>query len=221
MKKICVFDLDGTLVDSIADIAAAVNASLRRMGKPAHPLEAYYRMVGDGMDLLCKRALGGESANEAEKLIALYQEEYLKNCCVHTQPYPGIPALLNKLRAQGIKLAVLSNKPQVQTDEIAARLFPAGTFFQVIGQSRRFPKKPAPDSLFHLLQSACYTREDAWYIGDSDVDMLLGLNAQVDNIGAAWGFRGSAELRAAGAAHIARNAAELEKIILSSSPPNV
>lgn len=214
MKKLCVFDLDGTLVDSIADIAAALNHALGVMHREPHPVEAYYRMVGDGMELLCRRAMGAASQEETDRLIALYQKEYLANCCVRTRPYPGIPELLEALKAAGYLLAVLSNKPQEQTQEVVGTLFPGAPFFMALGQSPRFPKKPEPDSMLYLLEQAGADREETWYIGDSDVDVQLGQRAGVETVGVSWGFRGNRELREAGASRIAEDAAALGRILL-------
>ena len=112
MKGLCVFDLDGTLVDSIEDIAAAVNASLEEMQKPIHPVDAYYKMVGDGMEMLCRRALSGGTEEEVKELVSRYKARYIKNCCNHTKTYPGIETLLSALAEEDTGIAILSNKPQ-------------------------------------------------------------------------------------------------------------
>lgn len=213
MKNLCVFDLDGTLVDSIADISSAINSSLKKMGKPVHPQEAYYHMVGNGMKLLCQRALGETNETEVQKLINLYQKEYLENCCINTYAYPGINVLLSELKSQDIKLAVLSNKPQEQTERVLAGIFPDNLFDCIIGHSPKFPPKPSPESLLWIMQNFTTSTGQVWYIGDSDVDMQLGRYAGVDTIGVAWGFRGENELRLAGATYIARTAEELKALL--------
>lgn len=214
MKKLWVFDLDGTLVNSIGDIAGAINRSLIRMGKPTHPPERFYQMVGDGMELLCRRALPEANPEELSELIRLYQEDYLQNCCVETKAYPGVLKLLRSLKKAGISAAIISNKPQEQTQEVVSKILGASFFLEVIGQNPQFPKKPEPKVFLDLMARRDVKKEDVCYIGDSDVDILFGRRAGVDTIGAAWGFRGAQELKNAGAPRIVYRVSELEEDIL-------
>jgi len=177
--ELCVFDLDGTLVNSIYDIADAMNYALTKMQKPTHSLDAFYQMVGDGMEVLCKRALADGTEEEIQTLIALYKERYLTHCAERTKPYDGILELLATLKRKGIKLGILSNKPQEQTNEVTAALLGEQNFIQVIGQSAKFPKKPDTTSLYYLIQKSGVEKEKVCYIGDSNVDMILGRSAQV------------------------------------------
>ena len=215
MKGLCVFDLDGTLVDSIEDIAAAVNASLEEMQKPIHPVDAYYKMVGDGMEMLCRRALSGGTEEEVKELVSRYKARYIKNCCNHTKTYPGIETLLSALAEEHAGIAILSNKPQEQTQEVVETLLSDIPFLEVIGQSERFPKKPDPAGLNYLIEKAGVSKEQVWYIGDSDVDMYLGNSVNVNAIGVAWGFRGEKELKDAGAKEVFQTANELQTFLLS------
>ncbi len=214
MFKLCVFDMDGTIVDSLGDIAAAMNRSLTRLGHKPYPEDAYKNMVGNGMEVLCRRALKGGTEEEIQKLISLYKEDYLKNCCVRSKLYPGTGELINKLCSNGVKCAVLSNKPHNQVTEIAQKLMNIKDYFKILGQTDSFPAKPAPDSLLHLMKEAKAEKSETAYIGDSNVDIRLGKAAGVFSVGAAWGFRGEEELAAEGADRIAHNAAELKKILL-------
>ncbi len=214
MKRLCVFDLDGTLVDSIGDIADAMNRSLRKMGKMVHSTKDYYQMVGDGVELLCRRALLFSSEEEAEILLRLYREDYIKNCCKKTVPYPGVFSLLQRLKKAGVKMAILSNKPQDQTNEVVEKVLGKEYFIRIMGAGPKFPKKPDSAALDDLIKVAGVTKEDVWYIGDSDVDMQLGLAAGVEAIGAAWGFRGERELQRAGAHWIAKDINALAEYIL-------
>ncbi len=214
MKRLCVFDLDGTLVDSVIDIAEAVNRSLHKLGKEAHPVHAYYQMVGNGMEMLCRRALGHGTEEELRSLIQFYREDYVKNCCVNTAVYPGIQKLVFDLNSCGVKLAILSNKPQEQTNVVVETLFPQGMFEVVIGASSRFPRKPDSTALTWLIKHLDVALTDVVYIGDSDVDMQLAKNAGIQGLGVAWGFRGRNELEAAGASYVAENPRELEKYLL-------
>lgn len=215
MKKLCVFDFDGTLVDTIADIGESLNWCLEKMGKPVHEIHAYNKMVGNGMNLLCRRALGDSTEEEVQSLIDMYKVKYQENCCVKTCMYDGIKELLADLKKAGIILAIVTNKPQIQTDEIISKLFDKSIFFEIIGQSDRFPTKPDPESLNHVIEKAGVDKKDVWYVGDSDVDIILGRNAGVDAIGVEWGLRGKEELVQTGAKFIAKNAEDLKKIILS------
>ncbi len=213
MKKLIVFDLDGTLVDSIGDIAAAVNRSLVQLGLRTHPVASYYKMVGDGMELLCRRALGDENAAQLERLIALYRADYLKNCCEKTKPYPGILALLERIKESGAMTAIISNKPQEQTQRVVAEILGTEKFDRVFGKRAEYPKKPDPAVFFALLKEVGVKRDDTLYVGDSDVDIEFGRRAGVDTVGASWGFRGAAELIAAKAPCVVDDAAALSDVI--------
>lgn len=217
MKRLCVFDLDGTLVDSVLDIAAAVNQSLTEIGKPTHEVKEFYRMVGDGMDTLCRRALADGTEAEVQTLIARYRERYLKNCCVLTKPYHGILTMLSRLAENGIQLAILSNKPQEQAERVVASLLGEERFFAVVGQSERFPQKPDPTALCYVMREAKVEVAEVCYVGDSDVDIMLGKCVGVQTVGVAWGFRGSEELSSAGADVIVNSAEELTELLLTES----
>lgn len=213
MKKLYVFDLDGTLVDSVIDIASAVNRALEIMGKPTFATREYYKMVGNGMEMLCRRALPDGTEAEIAHLISLYKDLYIANCCQKTVPYDGIPELLAWLKKNGAILAVLSNKPQKQADKVVSALFGNKMFDWIIGHRAEFAPKPDTGSLEYLIKKSGVDKSDICYIGDSDVDIQLGKRGDVCTIGVAWGFRGRKELEEAGAANIAENIAELKKII--------
>lgn len=214
MKKLCVFDLDGTLVDSIGDIAAAVNRSLEKMQRPPHPQEAYYSMVGNGMEMLCRRAIGEATEAEVATLVKLYREDYLCHCCCDTTVYPGIHDLLRELDSLGICMAIFSNKPQEQTEEVLQNLLGDIPFSVVIGGGSGYPTKPDPTALWAILEETGVKPEETWYVGDSDVDAELGKAADVPTIGVLWGFRGAEELQSAGADYLVKSVEELRKILL-------
>ncbi len=203
MKKLCVFDLDGTLVNSIEDIAFAVNRGLKLLGFPEHPVSAFNSFVGDGMYKLCERALPENSREYTCELSDLYGSYYIEHCCVLTKPYDGIISVLEKLRGAGLHLAVLSNKPHNQTISVVSKLFGDEYFDYVLGQTPEFPVKPNPASLNHVIESMGISKSDAVNIGDSNVDIILGKNAGIDSIGVSWGFRTREELTKAGAERIA------------------
>ena len=216
MKKLCAFDLDGTLVNTISDIGNAVNHSLELMNKPTHPLECYNKMVGNGMELLCKRALGNGTDKEVKELISLYNSYYMENCCVLSKPYDGIIQLLNSLKENNFILAIITNKPQNQSNEVISKLFCENTFDYIIGSNNGFPKKPDPSAFKFIMEHFNVSAEQSWFVGDSDVDIEFAKNSNTKSIGVSWGFRGEEELKQAGADFIAHNASELEEIILES-----
>ena len=214
MYKLCVFDMDGTFVNSISDICDAMNRSLKALGYKTYTEDDYRKMVGDGMLVLCERALPNNDRGELEKLISLYKKDYLNNCCIKTAPYDGMVDLVYDLKRNGIKSAILSNKPHNQVIEISDKLFEDKLFDEIIGNSDRFPTKPATDALVYLMNKYNVTNEETVYIGDSDVDMILGKRAGVFTIGASWGFRGEKELLGAGADAVVQNADDLKNLIL-------
>ena len=214
MYKLCVFDMDGTFIDSIGDIAAAMNRSLKKLGHTTFSENDYYKMVGNGMEVLCRRALPKSSEDEIQELIRLYKTDYLANCCIKTKPYDGMVELNQKLIASGIKTAILSNKPHSQVIEIAETLSLNSIFDIIMGQSERYPSKPAPDALLAVMEKLNASADETVYIGDSDVDIQLAKAANVTSVGVKWGFRGEAELKRAGANFIVSDAGELASVIL-------
>ena len=214
MYKLCAFDMDGTFVDSLGDIAAAMNRALVKLGFDEYPTDAYKQMVGSGMTVLCKRALPNADDAAVEKLVAEYNADYLKNCCVKTAPYDGMVELVKHLKNSGAKCVILSNKPHQQACEIAEKIIPSGLFDEILGKTERFPIKPAPDSLLYLMDKFGVTKAETAYVGDSDVDIKLGKAADVFTVGVSWGFRGEDELLSAGAQAVAHTPSELEKILM-------
>jgi len=198
-----VFDLDGTLVDSLADIAAAVNETLVAHGRGAHPLGAYNAMVGWGLRQLLSTASASHPFSPAE-FEAVFQELltlYRAHPVVQTRAYDGIQPLLAQLSGR-VPLGVLSNKEDGMTKTIVSTLFPGVEFLSVFGARPGRPHKPDPASLLEMLDSWAIDPAECAYLGDSDVDMQTAGRAGVVACGAAWGFRGVSELRASGARHI-------------------
>lgn len=204
-----VFDLDGTLLDTLADIAAACNTVLSRHAYPQHPLAAYQQMVGNGFDVLIERATPADRKPDASGLADLTREArqyYSGHMMERTRPYPGITEALQRLVDRGFKLGVLSNKPDEMTCALIQRYFP-GLFSAVRGARPDLPLKPAPEALLRML--ADFHSSRCCYIGDSNVDMQTAHNAHIYAVGVAWGFRGTAELVAAGADLIIDSPAQL------------
>ena len=202
-----IFDLDGTLVDSLEDIGQACNDVLASHGYPVHPLPAYRFYVGRGFHKLVNDALPeGEAAKlSSDQLTALIAEaraRYGENMCVRTKPYAGITEALQQLAADGHALAVLSNKPDDLTVELVRRYFPDVPFALVRGGREGVPLKPEPDAPLDMLRHMDFLPERSFYVGDSNVDIFTARNAGMISIGVAWGFRGADELRAAQADHV-------------------
>jgi phosphoglycolate phosphatase len=201
MKKAVLFDLDGTLADTIQDLAGAVNRSLARRHLPEHELELYKLMVGDGFRNLITRALPEGLRNEdyIEATRAEAAAEYAGRCLERTRPYPGVPELLSALAGRGIPFGVLSNKPDDLTKKVVAGLFPGAGFALVRGETEAFPRKPDPASALDACARLGARSGETLYLGDSGVDMKTAKAAGFLALGALWGFRGEAELREAGA----------------------
>jgi len=201
MKKAVIFDLDGTLADTVADIAGAVNRALARRKLPVHELSAYKIMVGDGFLKLVTRALPEALRGEAliEELRAEAAADYGEHCLDLSRPYPGAEELLTSLAGRGIPFAILSNKPHALTVKCASGFFPRFHFASVLGESPEFPRKPDPASALHLAAALRAAPADTLYLGDTDVDMRTAKAAGMTALGATWGFRSEAELRQGGA----------------------
>ena len=202
-----IFDLDGTLVDSLEDIGQACNDVLASHGYPVHPLPAFRFYVGRGFHKLVNDALPeGEAAKlSSDQLTALIAEaraRYGENMCVRTKPYAGITEALHQLADDGHALAVLSNKPDDLTVDLVRRYFPDVPFALVRGGRDGVPLKPEPDAPLDMLRNLKALPETSFYVGDSNVDIFTARNAGMISVGVAWGFRGADELRAAQADHV-------------------
>ncbi|MDE7241699.1 HAD family hydrolase [Desulfovibrio sp.] len=215
------FDLDGTLLDTLADIGSACNRMLAAHGFPQHAVPAYATMVGNGFTRTVERALpeavlAALSPRELEELTAEARAQYAAHLYDHTAPYAGMPEALTELAEKGVVLAVLSNKPDAWTEPIIRHFFPEIPFALIRGARSDLPLKPDPRVPRAMLDELDLESGRCAYVGDSDVDMLTARNAGMIPVGAAWGFRGAAELRAAGARLLAGRPAELPELL---SPP--
>jgi phosphoglycolate phosphatase len=193
------FDLDGTLVDSLEDIADAMNHALGELGHPPHALEAYRTLVGDGARELARRALPPEHTRDIEPVLARYKDRYHRHPITKSRAYPGIYELLTTLRERAIPLAVVTNKPHEAAVAIVDALFPSHTFRVVLGQRDGVPHKPDPAMPRAVLRELDLASSDAWFVGDTSTDMCTARNAGLVAIGVTWGFRARAELEAHGA----------------------
>lgn len=199
-----IFDLDGTLIDSIGDLADAMNAVLDKMGHPTHPRKDYRYFIGDGIEILVRRTLPPEAIQRTDiaEVVSLMRREYATRWTATTRPFPGIPELLAELRARSISTAVLSNKPDGPTRKIVGELFPENPFAIVRGAVEAVPLKPDPASSFDILSNLGVRADQAVYVGDTSIDMETGRNAGMRPVGVTWGFRTARELVDAGADRI-------------------
>ena len=189
--KTFIFDLDGTLLDTLGDLAAAVNYALREHGMPEHSIDDVRRFVGNGVRKLMERAIPDGTANpEFEATFATFRQYYMAHSLDTTRPYDGIPEMLAALKARGCRLAVVSNKMMAATQELCQYFFP-DTIEVAIGENEAegIRKKPAPDTVFAALRQLGVGEEDAVYVGDSDVDLETARQSGLPCISVLWGFR--------------------------------
>lgn len=208
-----IFDLDGTLADTIQDLADAVNNGLRELGCPEHPTESYKKMVGNGAPKLCYRALPDERKSESEVLYGLFKSYYDVHYLDNTSVYKGIKETIKALSAKGVRLAVATNKPQEAARKIVSVLLPYADFVKVSGGCRERPKKPDPAIIRGILEGLPEDNR-VYMIGDSNVDIQTAKNSGIISIGCTWGFRGRQELENEGADYIAEKPQDIVKIIL-------
>lgn len=206
--KAVLFDLDGTLTDTLQDIATAMNRALRLHGLPEWPLDAYRTLVGDGARVLAQRAVREQQAL-APSVQAEYQAYYERHTRVATRPYDGIPEMLHALQQAGLKLAVFSNKPDADTRNVVAHFFPDIRWTAVRGQVEGIPVKPDPTGALLVAKALDVSPPEILYLGDTATDMRCAIHAGMLPVGALWGFRTEDELRLSGAKHLLSHPSEL------------
>ena len=210
--KAVLFDLDGTLLNTLEDLADSTNCVLQRLGFPVHASHAYKYFVGDGMMNLVRRALPEGSGNDEElaaKCLAAVKEEYARRWRDKTRPYPGVPEMLDALKQRGIKLVVLSNKPDEFTKLTVETLLSRWTFDAVLGERPSVARKPDPAGAFEIARMIGVPPGEFLYLGDTATDMCTAVSAGMYPVGALWGFRTAEELTANGAKTLIREPAEL------------
>lgn len=207
MKTAILFDLDGTLLDTLGDLHASTNAVLRSFGYPERTIDEVRRFVGNGARVLIQQAVPEGEDHRVDEVLAAFQSYYAAHCDILTRPYPGIPELLTAL-GEKYPLAVVSNKPDRAVKELAKIYFPA---LYARGESADCPRKPAPDMVYAAMKALDADR--CVYVGDSEVDVLTAKNAGVPCIAVTWGFRDVDTLRAAGAENFCHTAADLPQMI--------
>lgn len=219
MIKIAVFDLDGTLVNSLTDLAQSVNKGLVKAGLEEKPLENFNRYVGNGREIMIKRAMGSFAEDE-EKLDVVrevFNSEYKIHCNDNTLAYDGCVEMLKMLDEKGIKTAVLSNKPDEFVGRILKKVYPEHNFAEAWGKKPEYKIKPDGEALLAILDRHKISKDECIYIGDSDVDVYTAQNSGVKMAGVEWGFRGREELLRTGAPFVASTPKELFDYIISNN----
>ncbi len=213
--ELIIFDLDGTLLDTIGDLAVACNSMLAVRGLPQHSYEDYCQMVGNGVMRLVERALPEalRTPYTVEAARADFVKFYTENIDAHTKPYDGIPELLAELSRRGVGMAVASNKFQAATEELVRKFFPAIGFAAVLGQRPGVPLKPDPAVVNEILDLTGADRARTVFVGDSGIDVETAIAAGVRSVGVEWGFRKREELVGAGADHVVGKPCEILEFI--------
>lgn len=200
--KACMFDLDGTLTNTLESMTYSVNLTLEEMGLSKITKDQCRLFVGNGARVLMEKSLkaaGDTDASRIEEGMEIYGRIFDQNCTYHVTPYEGIPEMLKALKDKGIHLAVLSNKPDRQTVKVVKAIFGEELFDYAQGQKEGIRRKPEPDGVWYLMEQMHVSKEECLYIGDSEVDAATGRNAGLKTIGVLWGFRDRKTLETAGA----------------------
>jgi len=208
------FDMDGTVLDTLADLTNAVNYSLRHFSLPERSTEEIRAFLGDGARQLIQRSVpAGCDGELTERVLSFYNVWYAAHCLIETAPYPGILELMEKLRQAGCKLAIVSNKPHDAVVDLAESLFP-GLLETAVGEQPGLRRKPDPDLVLYAMEKIGAVKEHSLYVGDSEPDILTARNVGIDCASVTWGFRSKQQLLDCGAKHIVGNMNELLSMIL-------
>lgn len=215
MYKLVVFDLDGTLADTLSDLAHSMNKALESENLPTHPVESYRKFVGNGISNLVRQVVMDKADDEelCKRVKAFFDSYYPQHLCDFTKDYEGMADVLRTLRESDVKTAVHSNKPHVFVPQILETLYPEHEFEIAWGHKDCYERKPSPQALEVIMEQLGCDKESTLYVGDSDVDVFTAHNAGVKVCGVEWGFRGKDELVFAGADFIAKDAQNLLDII--------
>ncbi len=215
MKKLVIFDLDGTLLNTIADLAGSTNYALAKNGFPIHEVNEYNYFVGNGINKLFERAL--PEGEKTKVNVSAIRQDFLLHYDKHnvdlSRPYAGIPELLQALQEKGVKIAVASNKYQAATEKLVPYFFPNIHFEAIFGQREGINPKPDPTIVYDILAQACVCKSETLYVGDSNVDMQTAINSDVDACGVTWGFRPVHELQSYSPKYIAHKAEDILQFV--------
>ncbi len=209
LPRALIFDLDGTLVNSLRDIAEALNECLELLGLEPHPLDDYRYMVGEGVPTLCQRAIGAHHGHLVGRLTELARARYRARPLRYTRPYPRVEAMVARLRDRGLRLGVLSNKPHEMTTRIVRTFWPDHQFAAIQGYVEEGFRKPSPHYALRLCDTLGIPPAQTWIVGDTPTDVETARRAGMPSLGVTWGFRTRADLEAAGADRIIDSPDEL------------
>ena len=215
MIRAFIFDLDGTLTDTLESLTYSVNETMKEIGLPGITSGQCREFVGNGAKVLIEKTLkasGDEELARFDEAFAAYQRIFDKCCTYRVKPYPGIPEMLIEMKERGLRLGVLSNKPDRQAVHVVEEIFGKGVFDHIQGQKDDVPRKPDPTAVLSIAGKFGASPSETLYIGDSEVDIVTGKAAHMDTVAVSWGFRSRNELEAAGAERIADTADEILRI---------
>jgi phosphoglycolate phosphatase len=216
MVKLCVFDLDGTLVNTLSDLAASVNYALAECGFPQLSEEQVSAIVGHSTGYMSEHAVPPDKIELAPRMLEIYQRHYEKHSLERSKPYDGMIDAVKRIKAAGVKLAVVSNKPHADAIRVVDALYPKDMFSLVLGRTNKFAVKPEPDSLNFTMNFFGVTPKESVYVGDSDVDVEFARNAGMRCVSVTWGFRTVAELLASGAVCMTDEPKRLPELVLGA-----
>ena len=212
--RLVAFDLDGTICNTLKDIASSLNRALDALGFQTYSDEGVSGIIGKSIVYMCKHAVPEDRAEAWTDVRDGFLRDYAEHLCDTTVPYPEMPGLLHALKDRGITLAIVTNKPDPHAKKMIRTLFPEeGLFARVQGQCADYPVKPDPTMLDIVRESLGFSREETLYLGDMDVDLQFAKNAGLKCVGCGWGYRGEAFLKEAGAEHVISHPLELLEII--------
>jgi len=215
MVKLCVFDLDGTLVNTLHDITNSVNYALTACGFPTLSESRVAAIVGHSVNYMCEHAVPPEHKDQAETVLKLYQEHYKEHNLDLSHAYDGMIEAVQTIKDAGVMVAIASNKPHMDTVKVVETLYPKDLFSLVIGRMDKFAIKPAPDALYFIMDFFGVKPEECVYVGDSDVDVKFAHNAGMRCVSVDWGFRSVDEIRAAGATCITGDPKRVPELVLN------
>lgn len=216
MVKACIFDLDGTLTDTIESLTYSVGETLMEMGLPPITREQCQSFVGNGAAYLLDKAIraaGDTKGSRLDEAMEIYRRIFDANCTYHVTTYEGILPMMEELKKRGVKLAVLSNKPHRQTVKVAEEIFGSHAFAAVQGQQEKIPRKPSPEGIYAILDKLGLSKEECLYVGDSEVDVVTGAAAGTKTVSVTWGFRTESQLKEAGASLMIHSPEELLRFV--------
>jgi len=215
MVKLCVFDLDGTLVNTLHDLTDSLNYALAQCGFPLLTESRVAAIVGHSVNYMCEHAVPAEHKDQAQKVLELYMEYYKEHSLDRSHAYDGMIEAVEKIKAAGVTVAIASNKPHADTVKVVESLYPKDLFSLVLGRMDKFAIKPAPDVLHFIMTYFGVTPEESVYVGDSDVDVQFAHNAGMRCVSVNWGFRSVEEILAAGATCITGDPTRVPELVLS------